>query len=322
MILTVTINPLLERRLFFQNVSLGKSQRAFKEIFYAGGKGINVSRQLNFLGMKNHAFTFLGGNNGKILRHCLQNDSIDFSVVSTKSETRIADLIVETESKRVTTFFGLNSTITKQEVDDFKNKLEKMIQNCSCVVFAGSSPCEETDEIFSHGINLANEFDKISILDTYGKHLEKSLSTKPTIIHNNKNEIENSLNIDLSIEENKIKFLHDLNKQGIKWVFLTDGENPIYASKYDFIYKVEFPKIEVFDSTGSGDAFTAGVAYSIENSFVFEDTLKLATKLGMLNATMIETCEVKKSSLENFNPEIVISSIGKKMKLIDDSPTI
>lgn len=321
MILTVTINPLLERRLFFNNVSLGKSQRAFDENFYAGGKGINVSRQLNFLGLKNHAFTFLGGNNGKILRHCLQKDKIDFTVVSTKSETRIADLIIEKENKRVTTFFGLNSKITSDEVSDFKLKLDKMIQNCSTVVFAGSSPCEETDDIFSFGINLASEYDKISILDSYGSHLEKSYQAKPTIVHNNISEIENSLNIDLSSEENKINFLLDLNKQGIKWAFLTDGENPIYASKFDFIYKVEFPKVEVFDSTGSGDAFTAGIAYSVDNSLVFEDTLKLSTKLGMLNATMIETCEVERNLLDDFDPQITIIPIGKKMKLINDSPT-
>lgn len=321
MILTVTINPLLERRLFFNNVSLGKSQRAFDENFYAGGKGINVSRQLNFLGLKNHAFTFLGGNNGKILRHCLQKDKIDFTVVSTKSETRIADLIIEKENKRVTTFFGLNSKITSDEVSDFKLKLDKMIQNCSTVVFAGSSLCEETDDIFSFGINLASDYDKISILDSYGSHLEKSYQAKPTIVHNNISEIENSLNIDLSSEENKINFLLDLNKQGIKWAFLTDGENPIYASKFDFIYKVEFPKVEVFDSTGSGDAFTAGVAYSVDNSLVFEDTLKLSTKLGMLNATMIETCEVERNLLDDFDPQITIIPIGKKMKLINDSPT-
>lgn len=322
MILTVTINPLLERRLFFNQVNLGASHKALKEFFYAGGKGINVSRQLNFLGIKNHALTFLGGNNGKLLRNCLQNDKIEFTIVNSKSETRSADVIIENSKKRVTTFFGLNTQISTSEVEEFKIKLEKLIRNCSCVVFAGSSCCAETDEIFYHGIKLANDFDKISILDTYGNHLEKSLSASPTIIHNNKTELENSLNIDLSNEEKKINFLRDLSKYGIKWAFLTDGENPIYASKFDFIYKVEFPKVEVFDATGSGDAFTAGIAYAMENSLVFEDALKLSTKLGLLNATMLETCEVCKSLLENSNFEIYISTLGKKMKIIDDSPTI
>ncbi len=127
MILTVTINPLLEHRLFFEETVLGKSNRSSNEIFYAGGKGINVSRQLNILGIQNSAFTFLGGNNGKALRHCLTDDKIDFSVVSTKSETRIAELIIEEKNKRVSTFFGLNSSVSSGESAEFKNKLEKMI---------------------------------------------------------------------------------------------------------------------------------------------------------------------------------------------------
>uniref|UniRef100_A0A7C4M0S2 1-phosphofructokinase n=1 Tax=candidate division CPR3 bacterium TaxID=2268181 RepID=A0A7C4M0S2_UNCC3 len=285
MILTVTINPLLERRLFFKNVSLGKTQRAIKEIFYAGGKGINVSRQLNYLGLQNQAFTFLGGNNGKILRHCLQKDKIDFTVISTKSETRIADLIIEEEKKRVTSFLGINPKITNDEVNEFKTKLNKMIQNCSIVVFSGSSPCEETDDIFSYGINLANEHDKISILDTYGNHLQKSLSAQPTVVHNNITELENTLNIDLSTEENKINYLLDLNKKGIKWIFLTDNEKPIYASKSGFIYKVEFPQIDVYDSTGSGDAFTAGVAFSLENSFA--EATEYNKKIEMISVFLI-----------------------------------
>ena len=65
MILTVTINPLLEKVLFFNLLDNNTAQRSYKEELRAGGKGINVSRQLNMLGVENLAFTFLGGNNGK-----------------------------------------------------------------------------------------------------------------------------------------------------------------------------------------------------------------------------------------------------------------
>ena len=125
MILTVTINPLLEHRLFFNTISLGKSNRSSMELFYAGGKGINVSRQLNFLGVKNSAFTFLGGNNGKLLRHCCTEDKIDFSVLNTKSETRIAELIIEESGNRITTLFGANSDISLEESNEFKTVLIK-----------------------------------------------------------------------------------------------------------------------------------------------------------------------------------------------------
>lgn len=320
MILTVTINPLLERRIFFESVELGRANRCRKEIFYGGGKGINVSRQLNHLGIQNSAFTFLGGGNGKILRHCLTQDKINFSIVSTKSETRMADLIIEEKNKRVSTFFGMNSSITLEESEEFKSKLEKMIQNCSIVIFAGSSPCKETDDIFPLGIELANKHDKISILDTYGTHLKNCIDASPTVLHNNIDEIEKSLGISLASENQKTDFLKELYSKNIKLSFLTDGANPVYAGKFDFHYKIVPPNVEVYDATGSGDAFVAGVAYGLETALVFDDFVKVAAALGAANASMLETCRVPSESIDGLIGKVKVTSIGKKMKIINDAP--
>ena len=320
MILTVTLNPLLERRLFFDSIELGKSNRSGKEFFTSGGKGINVSRQLNFLGEKNSALTFLGGNNGKILRHCLTEDKIDFTVVSTKSETRLADIIIEEKNNRVTTFFGMNSNVTVEEADDFKHKLDKMIQNCSIVVFAGSSPCVATDDIFPYGIELANRYDKISILDTYGSHLMNCINAGPTVIHNNVDEVERSLGISLRDEKARLEYLHVLYAKYIKLMFLSDGGNSLYAEKFDFNYKVEPPEINIIDATGSGDAFVAGIAYGLENSLVFDQFLKIGVALGTANASKLTTCNVTTDEMNSYIEQVRVSAIGKKMKIIDDSP--
>ncbi|MCX7798133.1 MAG: PfkB family carbohydrate kinase [Melioribacter sp.] len=320
MILTVTLNPLLERRLIFSSVELGKNNKCVKEYFAAGGKGINVSRQLNFLNVQNLAFTFLGGNNGKILRSILTEEKINFTVQSTKSETRLANVIIEEKTNRITTFFGLNSKVSKEEATEFKNKLDKLIQNCSIVIFSGSSPCEETNDIFSYGISLANKYDKISILDTYGTHLSECIKEAPTVIHNNITEVENSLSIKLNEEKEKIEYLKNLYNKGIKLCFLTDGENPFYVSKFDFIYKVNIPNVNVIDPTGSGDAFTAGIAYGLENSLVFDEFVKIATALGIANAVKLDTCKVTKDEYEKYLNQILLEPIGKKMKILDDTP--
>ena len=320
MILTVTLNPLLERRLFFDSVELGKSNRAFKEIFSSGGKGINVSRQLNYLGIKNTALTFLGGNNGKILRNCLTQDKIDFTIVSTKSETRSADIIIEENNNRNSTFFGLNSEILKEEAEEFKHKLDKMIQNCSTVVFAGSSPSKFTDDIFPYGIKLANEYDKISILDTYGNHLQECLNVSPTVVHNNIDEIQMSLGNILNNEKDKLDYLHSLYSKNIKLMFLSDGENSLYAEKFYFNYKVNPPNIKVIDATGSGDAFVAGIAFGMEKSLTFDEFIKIGVALGTANAAKLSTCNVTIEEMNFYIEHVKVSSIGKKMKLIDDSP--
>ncbi len=320
MILTVTINPLLERRLYFSEVSLGKSHRSAKEILKSGGKGINVSRQLNGLEIQNLAFLFLGGLNGKLLRNTLNDENIIFTAISTKQETRNCSVIIDESKSIATSFFSPNAIISVEESSEFKLKLDKIIQNCEMVVFSGSSPCKEADDIFPFGIETANKYDKISICDTYGSHLSACLEKSPTIVHNNIDEVESSLNISLKSEKGKTEYLESLYSKGIKQAYLTDGEKEIYASTLDYKFKIIPPKIAAIDSTGSGDAFTAGIVYGWHHDLTFDETIKLACSLGSVNAGSFSVCEVLKQQAEKYLDDVQILSIGKKMKLLDVTP--
>ena len=195
-----------------------------------------------------------------------------------------------------------------------------MIQNCEIVIFSGSSPCEEADKIFPAGIEMANKYDKISICDTYGSHLENCYSASPGIVHNNVEEVVNSLHINLNDERDKLFFLDSLYGKGIKQVYLTDGDKNVYASNFDFHYKVSVPIVKGVDSTGSGDAFVAGIAYGWHNNFVFDEQVKFATALGAVNAQMFDVCNVPIDVARKLVESVEVHPIGKKIKTIDDTP--
>jgi len=322
MILTVTLNPLLEKRLYFDNFTINSSNRSFKEEFRSGGKGINVSRQLNNLNMVNQAITFLGGQSGKILRSIYHQEQINCLAISTKTGTREATIAVNEKEKQITTLFPPNPIISDAEAKDFADKLEKMIANCSIVVFAGSSPCKETDFIFPLGIELAHKYDKISVLDTYGNHLKDCIDKAPTVIHNNAGELATSLNVPLNTEKEKLEMLDYLYSKDIKIAFITDGENETYCSKFNFHYKIINPKINLIDATGSGDAFVSGIVFGMEKDMVFDEFVKFATALGAINASSGETCNFPIESVNSVIDTVLVEPVGKKMKLIDDSPTI
>ena len=314
MILTVTLNPLLERRFSYNKINFGEENRNGFEEKKAGGKGINVSRQLNHLNIDNLAFTFLGGTNGKILKSVIENEGIKLSSIKTKNETREAVIIIDKNKNSLTTYFSQNTNVLKYEVEEFKSKLEKMIETCEIVIFSGSSPCEEANSIFPFGINIANKLDKISICDTYGNHFRECLEEAPTIIHNNILEIENSLGIKLEDEKSKFDFLDHLYTKGIKQAYLTDGAKPVFASNFDFHFKIENPVIQAADPTGSGDAFVAGVAYGWHNNLTFEETVLFSAKIGILNASKFEVCNINFDEIKNFSLNPKLFSVGKQMK--------
>lgn len=322
MVLTVTTNPLLEFRYEIETLNPASTMRALKDYNYAGGKGINVSRQLNKLGIKNHALLFLGGMNGKKLRKALDHDSIQYSVVNTHAETRAASVMIDSDKNETTTVIGNNSLPDTKEIDEFKSRLGKMMANCSTVVFAGSSPSDEAAEIFTYGIELANKLDKVSLLDTYGNSLQACIDAGPTMLHNNVNEFEDSLSLTLSTEKEKLELLDYLYSKGIKLAFVTDGTKNSYASKFDFKYKITTPAVDAKDATGSGDAFVAGTIYGFEKSMVFEDIMKFGSAAGAANAISFETCSSEISHIEKLQTGIEVNHVGKKMKIINDDPTV
>lgn len=321
MILTVTLNTLLEKQLFF-NSTENANNRAYKEKYSAGGKGINISRQLNLLGINNHSLIFLGGANGKKLRSILEQENISFSVVSSKSETREATLVFDKKQESLKTYFGLNSQISDSEINQFVAKLEKAIINSTVVVFAGSMPTPECSKIIEIGIELCNKHDKISILDSYGEHLEDQLKLGPTVVHNNLDELELSLSKKLDSEENIVELLKSFYKKGVKLSFLSSGKSDTYAAKSDFHYRIKNPTIVEKNGTGSGDAFVAGLIYGLEKALIFNDFVKLASAFGAQNASTWDVCNVKLEEAKNLEDDVTITEIGKKIKLIDDSPTI
>lgn len=320
MVLTVTINPLLERRYYYSAVDFSSMNRGGKLKLVAGGKGINISRQLNKLGLKNISLLFTGGNNGKLIRESLHKEKIYYSDIITKNETRDSAIIINESSKKVYSFFRNDPQISTSEVDNFILKMEKMIATCEVVVFSGSSPCKETDVIFPEGLRIAKKFDKISVCDTYDKHLSKCLAESPTIIHNNADEIRSSLNIKLRNENEYFKLLDSFYDKGIKQTFITNAEKPFYSSNFDFHYKITLPKINAIDSTGSGDAFTAGIVYGWHHKLNFESQLRFASALGVLNAQSLEVCDVSNEDAQAIVDQIKINSIGKKIKQINDLP--
>ena len=320
MILTVTINPLVEQRFTYRKISFKIQNRNGKLKLAAGGKGINVSRQLNKLNIQNIALTFAGGKYGKLFRDLISKEGIAFSLINTNSETRIGSVIIDSEKSKLSYFFGENQVVTPETTVKIISKMEKMIQNCEIVIFSGSSPCKETDIIFPAGINLAAKYDKISICDTYGDHLADCYSAAPKIVHNNVDEVTKSLRVKLENEVDKINYLNDLYSKGVKQVFLTNGENKTYASNFDFHYSVTVPKINTLDPTGSGDAFVAGIAYGWNKKITFVEQIKFASALGSINAKTSDVCNVSWEEANKLIETIEVKSVGKKIKILNDTP--
>ncbi len=104
-ILTLTGNLLCERTQDFAAWAPGRTQRAQRESFQVGGKGINVSKMLHRLGAPTTALCFLGGATGAEAAAWLQAQPFRHHGFATRTASR-AGLVVRGGGQPETTFLG------------------------------------------------------------------------------------------------------------------------------------------------------------------------------------------------------------------------
>ena len=76
MIYTVTLNPSIDFIVRIDKVEIGEVNRIESDDKFAGGKGINVSRILQRLGIDNTATGFIGGFTGRFVTDSLDAEGI------------------------------------------------------------------------------------------------------------------------------------------------------------------------------------------------------------------------------------------------------
>lgn len=319
MILTVTANPLLELVYTRDRFEPGENNRADAFAWHAGGKGINISRQLAALSTPSVAFLPLGGETGKILRSVLEEEKLTLSPVAVKSPVRTASRLKE--NGRITTAFGTNIPLSSSDIASCIDKLGKMIVNVEMVSFSGSVPCPEAAEIYIEGIRLAKKHDKICFLDTYGPHLQDCLKEAPAVLHVNSDELLPLYGKQFADEKEMREILNDLYGYGIKQAFITNGGFLFFSSNFNFHFRVSPPLLQAKDETGSGDAFLAGIMYGWYHDMVYNDFLRLAVSLGAANARSFDVCRVTRAEADLLAGQVSIEPAGEKIKLIDDTAT-
>ncbi len=104
-ILTLTGNLLAERTLEFADWTAGRTQRAGCESFQVGGKGINVAKMLQRLGVPTTALCFIGGASGTECTAWLNQRKFPCQAFPTRSPTR-SGVVIRGGSQPETTFLG------------------------------------------------------------------------------------------------------------------------------------------------------------------------------------------------------------------------
>ena len=134
LILTVTLNPAIDKIVKVPVLNLGADHRASDIALNAGGKGINVARALKCLGFKSIATGFAGGVNGQSLLRALLLEGFEHHFVFIQGETRVNVTIQDQYTGQSTRILEAGPMIDQKDLASFRHKFSRLARNSEWIV--------------------------------------------------------------------------------------------------------------------------------------------------------------------------------------------
>lgn len=309
MVITVTLNPAMDKTLTIDNYSLGRVNRATSIRYDIGGKGINVSKVLMNFGIQSVCTGFLGGIWENAFKEELASRSIGNCFLQINGNTRTNTKIVDSINKTYTDINEMGPEIEKNSLDKFLEYFAKLCKQEDIVVLSGGVSPSVPDSIYAVLTDIAKSKGAYVVLDADGPLLKNALEKKPHIIKPNNHELADLFGIDENDDEKILHAACSLRQNGIGKVLLSLGERGAYYITESGTYFSRALKVPVRSTVGAGDSMVAAMIYSTVNSLKDIDALKFATACGAASVSLEGTEACTLNQVKKLLPEVEASLI-------------
>ena len=304
MIYTVTFNPAIDYVINVDNFKPGEVNRVASEEKFAGGKGINVSRVLNNLGVKSKALGFIGGFTGKFIIDSLEAQGVDTDFVQVTGDTRIN---VKLKSNEETEINGGGPVITEEDLQKLFNIIGKLGAD-DYLVLAGNVQSSVPRDIYSVIQEKCASNNVKVIVDTTGDALVATLKNKPFLIKPNNHELGEIFNVELEKREDIIKYAQKLRDMGAVNVIISMAEKGALLICDSGVYHASPAKGTVQNSVGAGDSVIAGFLASYSKNSDIIEAFRWGATSGSATAFSKDLC--KKEDVEYYLPQVTVTKLA------------
>ena len=293
--LSVCLNPTLQKTLRFSSIVSGAVNRTEMYRLDASGKGINVTRVIQQLGKKAVHLTQLGGVMRPLFLSLCEQDSLSVEWAESESSIRFAYTVLNDADSSVTELVEEAEPVAAGTEKRLLEKFEAMISHNDFLIVSGTKAAGFSDGVIPLMVQKAKERSLAVILDIRGKDLVESLAYKPDVIKPNLYEFVSTFIPDL-VKGNNLSGDNDTIKRRTREaalelcekyrcrIVLTRGAGQIWAAQEGNFFDIHVDPYEPLNTTGSGDAFTAGFACALGDGAGFTGAIAEGIHCGGLNA--------------------------------------
>lgn len=308
MILTVTCNPAVDKTYSTTNIIVGQVNRMRDLMSLPGGKGINVTKVLNQFGAEVMATGFVGGYTGEFIEESLHKMGVRTEFVEIRGMTR-SNMNILGDDGYVTEILEPGPHIAAFEKDRFLDQFQELVKECECVVLSGSLTAGLGDDFYAKLIDICNQAEVKTILDTSGEPMKQGVAQVPYCIKPNRKELEYIAGRKLSTEAEVIQAAYTYVRMGVSKVVVSMGDKGLLAITKNKVIKAVPPRIKAVNTVGSGDCVVAALVLGMIQGMSDEDTMQLAAGISAANATTMESGIIPRDTMEEIIKNVSMVSM-------------
>lgn len=309
MIITVTLNPALDKTAELDTLSPGELNRLKNVTTDIGGKGINVSKMIHSLGGNSTATGFVGGNTGRQIIETLSNWNIGTDFITVSGTTR-TNLKILDNGSRLT---ELNEPGISVSEDDIEKLIKKIItySKAETIFVLSGSLCRGVDENFySKLIYTIHKNGALAYLDADGEAFKAAVKETPDFIKPNSHELLEYYNIKHDVSKKDLLDLClNLMESGIHQMALSMGkEGAIFIDHNDSFYAPGL-NVNAHSAVGAGDSMMGAVAFGCDKNMPWKQTAALAMAASAGAVTTIGTKPPSRNLVDKLLKEVKFENI-------------
>jgi 1-phosphofructokinase len=261
MILTVTLNPAVDKALEVPGFEVGAHARAQVRSLLPAGKGVNVARGVARLGGQAQASGFIGRNEERMFLDSLAEEGVEAEFCVVSGRTRTNTTILDPQARTTTHLRERGFRVTEDDVAGIGALLERRLEAWpeATVVFAGSLPDGLAPEAFADLLESCAGRGAQVVVDTNGPALRAAVESGAVgTIKPNLEELAECLGRRVERAEAPDAARGLLGRVGT--VLLTLGEEGAYVvtEREAVGRRCPLKEGELGNTVGCGDAFLAG----------------------------------------------------------------
>lgn len=305
---TITLNPAYDLVGFCPSIEVGDVNRVKMAGLHAAGKGINVAKVLNDLGIDICVSGFLGEQNSEGFTQLFKRMNVDNQFQMIAGQTRINVKLTE-KNGEVTDLNFSGFTVQSKDWQRFSRHTLKLFDHFDMISVNGSLPEGIEPDAFATWLKSLVHICSRVVFDSSREAFNIGLQAKPWLIKPNDKELSMWLGRPLNGITDVVSTAKKLVAEGIENVVVSLGsKGAVWITKNE-AWLARPPVCQVVSTVGAGDSMVAGLMHGMLMKKSIKETLCLASSVAALAVGQTNVGITDKKMLLNMMDRIILTEI-------------